>query len=150
MRLRKRRFFCGKVEKGKQMEERKPLISVKELAKRYALFIISLFISALGVAITKKGELGVSPISSVADVVMNSGEAFVKPVSDTVHKEFGSVKVVFDISCVIVAVVLSLIFFDFHVMGTREGTIIAAVLTGFVVKFWNKLVRKPLEKLLVK
>ena len=23
MRLRKRRFFCGKVEKGKQMEERK-------------------------------------------------------------------------------------------------------------------------------
>lgn len=150
MRLRKRRFFCGKVEKGKQMEERKPLIPVKELAKRYELFIISLFISALGVAITKKGELGVSPISSVADVVMNSGEAFVKPVSDTVHKEFGSVKVVFDISCVIVAVVLSLIFFDFHVMGTREGTIIAAVLTGFVVKFWNKLVRKPLEKLLVK
>jgi hypothetical protein len=150
MRLRKRRFFCGKVEKGKQMEERKPLIPVKELAKRYALFIISLFISALGVAITKKGELGVSPISSVADVVMNSGEAFVKSVSDTVHKEFGSVKVVFDISCVIVAVVLSLIFFDFHVMGTREGTIIAAVLTGFVVKFWNKLVRKPLEKLLVK
>ena len=132
------------------MEERKPLISVKELAKRYALFIISLFISALGVAITIKGELGVSPISSVADVVMNSGEAFVKSVSDTVHKEFGSVKVVFDISCVIVAVVLSLIFFDFHVMGTREGTIIAAVLTGFVVKFWNKLVRKPLEKLLVK
>ena len=88
------------------MEERKPLIPVKELAKRYALFIISLFISALGVAITKKGELGVSPISSVADVVMNSGEAFVKAVSDTVHKEFGSVKVVFDISCVIVAVVL--------------------------------------------
>ena len=85
------------------MEERKPLIPVKELAKRYALFIISLFISALGVAITKKGELGVSPISSVANVVMNSGEAFVKAVSDTVHKEFGSVKVVFDISCVIVA-----------------------------------------------
>ena len=34
------------------MEERKPLIPVKELAKRYALFIISLFISALGVAIS--------------------------------------------------------------------------------------------------
>ena len=30
------------------MEERKPLIPVKELAKRYALFIISLSISALG------------------------------------------------------------------------------------------------------
>ena len=41
----------------------------KELAKRYILFIISLFISALGVAITKHGELGVSPISSVANVL---------------------------------------------------------------------------------
>ena len=51
------------------MEDRKPLIPVKELAKRYAIFIISLFISAMGVAITKKGELGVSPISSVANVM---------------------------------------------------------------------------------
>lgn len=46
------------------MEERKPLIPVKELAKRYALFIISLFISALGVAITKKGR-----VWSVADIL---------------------------------------------------------------------------------
>ena len=99
MRLRKRRFFCGKVEKGKQMEERKPLIPVKELAKRYALFIISLFISALGVAITKKGELGVSPISSVATV-------------------------------------MSLKF--------------TALSLGNWLIIWNKLVRKPLEKLLVK
>lgn len=99
MRLRKRRFFCGKVEKGKQMEERKPLIPVKELAKWYALFIISLFISALGVAITKKGELGVSPISSVANV-------------------------------------MSLKF--------------TALSLGNWLIIWNKLVRKPLEKLLVK
>ena len=35
------------------MEERKPLIPVKELAKRYALFIISLFISALGASIAE-------------------------------------------------------------------------------------------------
>ena len=37
--------------------------------QRYLLFIIGLFFSALGVAITKKGELGVSPISSVANVM---------------------------------------------------------------------------------
>lgn len=40
-----------------------------EIAKRYILFIISLFISGLGVAFTKTGELGVSPISSVANVL---------------------------------------------------------------------------------
>ncbi len=40
-----------------------------EILKRYILFIISLFFSALGVAFTKHGELGVSPISSVANVM---------------------------------------------------------------------------------
>ena len=40
-----------------------------ETAKRYVLFIISLFFSALGVAFTKHGELGVSPISSIANVM---------------------------------------------------------------------------------
>ncbi|MDE6700465.1 MAG: YitT family protein, partial [Acetatifactor sp.] len=40
-----------------------------EIAKRYVLFIISLFFAALGVAFTKHGELGVSPISSVANVM---------------------------------------------------------------------------------
>ncbi len=37
-----------------------------EIMKRYILFIISLFFSAMGVALTKHGELGVSTISSVA------------------------------------------------------------------------------------
>lgn len=40
-----------------------------ETAKRYILFIISLFFAALGVAFTKHAELGVSPISSVANVM---------------------------------------------------------------------------------
>ena len=40
-----------------------------ETAKRYILFIISLFFAALGVAFAKRGELGVSPISSVANVM---------------------------------------------------------------------------------
>lgn len=45
------------------------LMSKNEIAKRYLLFVISLFFAALGVAITKHGELGVSPISSVANVM---------------------------------------------------------------------------------
>lgn len=44
-------------------------MSAVEIAKRYALFVVSLFISALGVAVTQKAELGVSPISSVANVM---------------------------------------------------------------------------------
>lgn len=215
-------------------------MSKTETAKRYTLFIISLFFSALGVAFTKRGELGVSPISSVANVlsckfdalplgtwliiwnciliagqiiilrrkfqpiqllqvplsflfgwftdlgmmivshipadfyivrlvmviigivilafgialsvianvIMNSGEAFVKAISDTIHKEFGNVKIVFDISCVVTALILSLIFFNFTIVGTREGTIISALLTGVVVKFFCGKLNRPVNTLL--
>lgn len=44
-------------------------MSKKEIVKKYTLFIMSLFISALGVAFTKHAGLGVSPISSVANVM---------------------------------------------------------------------------------
>ncbi|MCM1132873.1 MAG: DUF6198 family protein [Ruminococcus flavefaciens] len=215
-------------------------MSKKELVKRYILCVISLFVSALGVAFTKHGELGVSPISSVsnvlslrfpslslgtwliiwncvliagqivllrknfrliqllqiplsflfgwftdismmivspipavsypvrmvmvlvgivilglgislsviANVIMNSGEAFVKAISDTSGKAFGNVKIFFDVSCVLIAVILSLIFFSFRIEGTREGTVISALLTGFVVKFFTGLIKNPLEKII--
>ena len=211
-----------------------------ELAKRYLLFIISLFFAALGVAFTKHGELGVSPISSVANVlscrfsflslgnwliiwncflilgqvlilrknfhpvqllqiplsflfgwftdlgmravsfipagsypqslfmvlfgivilgfgvslsvianvIMNSGEAFVKAISDTFHQDFGNVKIAFDVFCVIVALILSLLFFNFTIVGTREGTILSALFTGLVVKFFSKGLTAPLNLIL--
>lgn len=211
-----------------------------ETAKRYLLFIISLFFCALGVALTKRGELGVSPISSVANilsfrfsdlslgtwliiwncmlilgqiillrknfqiiqllqiplsvlfgwftdfgmwiasfipanaypvrlglvflgiavlgfgialsvianVIMNAGEAFVKAIADVTGKEFGNVKVVFDVSCVTLSLLLSLLFFDFSFVGTREGTVLSALLTGFVVKFFTRRLRSPLQAVL--
>lgn len=211
-----------------------------EIIKRYLLFIISLFFAAMGVAFTKHGELGVSPISSVANVlsyrfnplslgtwliiwncvlivgqiavlgkefqmiqflqlplsflfgwftdfgmwivsflpvnsypvrlimvvvgivilgfgislsvianvIMNSGEAFVKAISDKLHKEFGNVKIAFDIICVVLAIALSVVFFHFSIVGTREGTIISALLTGMVVKFFSNILNQPLNFIL--
>lgn len=212
----------------------------RELSKRYFLFILGLLFSGIGVAITKRGELGVSPISSVANVVsykmqgftlgtwlliwncvllfgqilvlrskfqmiqflqiplsvlfgwftdfglwiasylpnsnyairlllviagivilafgisltvianvvMNSGEAFVKAVSDQTGKTFGNVKIAFDVSCVVLAIILSLLFFDFKVIGTREGTILAALLTGTMVKWCQKRMEVPVNQVL--
>lgn len=217
-------------------------MSKKELIKRYVLCLVSLFVSALGVALTKHGELGMSPISSVsnilslkftqlslgnwliiwncmliagqiiilrkkfrliqflqiplsflfgwftdicmmivkniptdvyimklimvisgiailgfgislavtADAIMNSGEAFVKAVSDVSGKQFGNLKIVFDIMCVVLSIMLSMIFFKMKIFGTREGTLISALFTGITVKFFTKLTRQPLEKLLTK
>lgn len=215
-------------------------MSRTEIIKRYALFIISLFFSAIGVAFTKHGELGVSPISSVANilsfkftslslgtwliiwncvliagqililrknfqliqllqvplsflfgwftdlgmwivsfipaetypirlamviigivilgfgislavianVIMNSGEAFVKAMSDLLNKEFGNVKIAFDIFCVMISIVLSLIFFDLTIVGTREGTVLSALFTGITVKFFTGKLKRPIDIIL--
>ena len=40
-----------------------------EILRRYTLLVISLFFTAMGVARAKHGALGVSPISSVANVL---------------------------------------------------------------------------------
>ena len=216
--------------------------SKKEIFKRYVLFIISVFFCGVGVAFTKHAELGVSPISSIAnvvsikfdfisfgtwlivsncvllmgqiillrrnfkpiqllqiplsflfgyftdfglwlidgipngnylvrlllvgagiifigfgialgviaDVILNSGEAFVKALADVVKKDFGTVKIIFDVSWVLLSIVLSLVFFDGRLLGTREGTIISSVFVGVTVKFFRPLLQNPLTKILKK
>lgn len=82
----------------------------------------------------------------VSDTVMNVGEALVNVISQKLNKNFGTVKVVFDISCVTLSIILSFIFFG-KLMGTREGTIITACLTGTNVKLLSKVIKKPLTRL---
>ena len=212
----------------------------KELIKRYSLFIVSLWFSALGVAVTKCGSLGVSCISSVpnvmslrftaltiggwtflwntllvfcqmallrknfqkiqllqiplsflfgwftdvamllavkipvnsypmqlvmvvagvailafgitlgviANVVLNAGEGIVKALADVSGKEFGFVKVRFDMVCVILAVAISLLSFDGKLTGVREGTLIAAFLNGTLVKQYSRRLKAPLDQVL--
>lgn len=218
----------------------KSVMNHKEFSKRCVLLLLSLFFMGLGVAMTKHGELGVSPISSVAnvvslkftalsfgtwltisncvlllgqililrrkfrpvqllqiplsflfgyftdlgvwlttpipndnyairlllvaagvavlgfgislgitaDLILNSGEAFVKAIADTVGRNFGTVKIIFDCSWVALSVVLSLLFFDGTLQGTREGTILSAVLAGTMVRLIRPRLQPPLERFL--
>lgn len=112
-------------------------IPVTTYFTRIAMVLIGVIILRFGIS-----------LSVTANVILNSGEAFVKAISDITNKEFGNVKIAFNVTCVILAVVLSLIFFDFTIVGAREGTIISALLTGFVVKLFLKFVKKPLESVL--
>ena len=61
---------------------------------------------------------------------------------DVFKKEFGNVKIVFDICCVSLSAVLSILFFGFKVVGIREGTLITACLTGTAVKLIMKAAKK--------
>ena len=55
----------------------------------------------------------------------------------TWNREFGSTKVMFDVSMAVIAAVLSFVF-AYHLDGVREGTIIAALLVGFIARFFGK------------
>lgn len=101
---------------------------------RLLLVLISVPVLALGIT-----------LMLISNTVMNVGEAFVGVVSKALHKNFGNIKVVFDISCVTLSVLLSLLLFDLTVVGTREGTFIAAFGTGFVVKWMTKRLKAPIE-----
>src|SRR5690625_1249698 len=109
---------------------------IDSYTKALIYLFIGVFFLALGVSITV-----------IADIFLNSGEAFVKAISDKFNKNFGRVKVIFDISCVVISVILSLLFFK-NILGTREGTLIAAVLTGFLVNIIVGKIKNPLEKFL--
>ena len=107
-------------------------------AERYALRLLWVF---CGIAVL---AFGVS-LAVIADVIMNSGEAFVKAVTDRFGGNFGSVKVGFDVACVLLSVGLSLLLFEGEIVGTREGTILTALLTGFAVKWIVARLEGPLN-----
>lgn len=93
----------------------------------FALVVLGTVTMALGISLTV-----------IADVIMNSGEALVKAVSDKTGKAFGSVKIAFDACCVALAVALSFILCG-EILEVREGTLVAALLTGVFVNLFGRL-----------
>jgi uncharacterized membrane protein YczE len=77
---------------------------------------------------------------------MLPGESFVRAVSSTWNTEFGSTKVVFDVSMTVIAGVLSFVFFG-ALQGVREGTIVAALLVGMIARAFGKMLSFMPEKL---
>lgn len=87
-------------------------------------------------------------LSVIANVIMNSGEAFVKAISDKSGLIFGNVKIGFDVGCVVLALIISWLLFNGKIIGTREGTILTALLTGVVVNFFIKRISEPVNRVL--
>ena len=84
--------------------------------------IFGCFFMALGIA-----------LEVTADVCMNSGEYVLHIASRKIHREFGTLKIMFDVSLLLIAVGCSWIFAG-RIDGVREGTVIVAVLTGPIVR----------------
>lgn len=81
-----------------------------------------------------------------ANVVMLPGEATANAISRISNREFGTVKICVDVSMCIIAILISFALFH-NVQGVREGTIIAALLVGFISKCFNRTLGKTVQQL---
>ena len=82
--------------------------------------------------------LGVGVYMEVlADVVMLPGESFVRAIVLIWKTNFGTTKICFDVSMSVIAAVLSFVFAG-RLAGVREGTVIAALLVGFIARLIGK------------
>ena len=123
--------------------------------RRYLLLCAGLAIMAFGVAFSIKASLGTSPISSVpyvvslevkAGVVVLAGEGAVLAICKVLPVKFGYMKVGFDVTLVVTACILSLVFTG-RLQGVREGTVAAALMVGLIAKQFGKVLSKwELEK----
>ncbi len=71
------------------------------------------------------------------EVVYISGDGFIVAISKVLKREFGKVKPYCDVSFVIIAATLSVVFLG-YLAGVREGTVISAIIIGPIVRIFKK------------
>ena len=76
----------------------------------------------------------------LADISFMPGDGFVRTVSEEYGFPFGTTKVCFDVSIVVAAILVSLCWFQ-EISGIREGTLLAAVLVGFIIRMLQQPLR---------
>ena len=99
---------------------------------------IKLFSLVVGCVVVAFGAY----LEVIADVTMLPGDAFVRAIAKVFHKDYSRIRVISDMSMTILAGLLCLIFLH-KLSGVREGTVIAAMITGNILKVFLRFL-KPL------
>ena len=80
----------------------------------------------------------------IANVVMVPGDGFVYALTLKVKKDYGKVRITSDMTMVIIAAIIGLIGLG-TLGGVREGTIISALLVGFIARTYLKKLTRLTE-----
>lgn len=94
-------------------------------------YALKLLLCLLGTALVALGVAG----QGIADVLMLAGEGAVYVFARKTGIDFGKVKVGNDISLVAIAAIVSVLTLGI-IEGIREGTLISALLTGIIARFY--------------
>ena len=104
---------------------------------RYEAQLVFMFfgcaILALGIWVQLKGEVAMLP-----------GEAMNRAISQVMKKRYENVKIFFDVFYITLSAGICLVFLG-ELRGVREGSIIAAILVGTLIKLYNFVFSKVRE-----
>ena len=101
---------------------------------QFVFMLLGCVILALGIWIQFKGGVAMLP-----------GEAMNRAISKVTGRRYENIKIFFDILYIALSAVICLVFLG-KLEGVREGSIIAALAVGSIIKVYNKLFDKLTDK----
>ncbi|MBW1605872.1 DUF6198 family protein [Lactobacillus sp. Sy-1] len=75
------------------------------------------------------------------DLILIPPDGLVHVISGLSKRQFGMIKFCFDLSTIVISLVLSFVFFD-HIEAIGIGTVAAVLLVGQLINVWERLVRR--------
>jgi len=94
---------------------------------QFSLMIAGCFVLGFGIWIQFKGNVAMLP-----------GEAMNRAIAKVSGKKYENIKILFDVLYIVISVVIGVCFLG-GLKGVREGSIIAALLIGNIIKFYNRI-----------
>lgn len=105
-------------------------IELKTYPAQFTFMLLGCLILAFGIWVQLKGGVAMLP-----------GEAMNRAISQVTGKRYENIKIFFDVAYIAASAVICLVFLG-KLEGVREGSIIAAVLVGMIIKGINKIFDK--------
>lgn len=103
-------------------------------AMQLLFMAIGCFVLAFGIWLQLKGGVAMLP-----------GEAMNRAISRVSGWKYENIKIFFDVFYIIISVIICITFIG-RLEGVREGSIIAAVVVGNIIRIYNYIYRKITEK----
>lgn len=112
-------------------------ISAGNYLQQWVLCVVGILLVGVGVS-----------MEVTANVVTLAGEGMVLAVCKVFPVKFANAKIGFDVTLVVIASVLSLVFLR-QLVGVREGTVAAAIFVGMTARQVNKPMKRLADRLFV-
>lgn len=104
------------------------MIDQNNLFMKIMALVLSIFFTAIGMVMMVR-----------MDFVQNPPDGCVKAIAAALSKEFGDIKIIYDIGCVLIAILIGMIFLR-QPFGMGIATLASAIFVGKTVKVINKII----------